>query len=746
MKIPFRAYSGDEPYVFVSYAHDDANTVYPEMQWLHDQGFNVWYDEGISPGAVWRNELAESIMGAGLFLFFVTPRSVKSDNCEKEVDFAIDHGIPVLTVHLQQTELPSGMKLTLSNIQGIMKYDLPDQAYREKLLASVGDYLERGISASPPVKSNQYRKVMIAAGAIVAILFAAYASMNTPKTIPRTDESSNDIPVRRFTVELPRSMRIDDNFFRPVTISADGQRLIFNARVERQDSLYSRPLDSLDVLKIKGTENATRQFALSPDNEWIAYQDGRDRMLKKIPAGGGIPVTLCDPGGVVLKISWGANDSIVFVNAEFAGLMQVSSAGGEPQQLTNPPDGEFHKQVEYSRDGRAVFFTVGERGVTMRRADRIAVLSLDTGEQKTLMAGASPRATSTGHLIYFSENALRAVAFDAERLEVKSESVAVADGVLYNVDAHYSISDDGTLVYVLATDLVRRSLVWVDRFGNEEEVSIDKRPYMVPRVSPNGDQLAFVIDAENGADLWAYSLDRGTSTRLTFDESREASPVWSPDGRHVVFSSNRVDDLFRVAIDGTGPIEQLTDTSAYQFAHSFSPSGDSVFLHEGARQARGDTAIRVLSFSDKSISTVLATSFSSIYPQISPDGRWLAYTSNRSGHPELYVRPYPDVDSAVWQVSVDGGFHALWSEDSDELIYWGLSEMMSAKIDTEGGFRAARPEPLFSHDPYFFSGSRSFDLDRTNDRFLMVKKPSEDEIPTNRIIIVQNWIDEVAIN
>ena len=125
-------------------------------------------------------------------------------------------------------------------------------------------------------------------------------------------------------------------------------------------------------------------------------------------------------------------------------------------------------------------------------------------------------------------------------------------------------------------------------------------------------------------------------------------------------------------------------------------------------------------------------------------GRWLAYTSNRSGQVEVYVRPYPDVDSAVWQVSVDGGFHALWREDSNELFYWGLSEMMSVKINTASGFYAERPEPLFSHDPYVFSGSRNFDLDRAKGRFLMVKKPSEDEIPMNRIIIVQNWLDDVA--
>ena len=139
MNKPFHAYSGDQPYIFVSYAHEDANAVYPEMNWLHDQGFNVWYDEGISPGTVWRTELADSIMGAGLFLFFVTPRSVVSGNCEKEVNFAIDHDIPVLTVHLEETDLPSGMELTLSSIQGILKHDLPDQDYREKLLAATGE-------------------------------------------------------------------------------------------------------------------------------------------------------------------------------------------------------------------------------------------------------------------------------------------------------------------------------------------------------------------------------------------------------------------------------------------------------------------------------------------------------------------------------------------------------------------------------------------------------------------------------
>ncbi len=231
MKKPFHAYSGDQPYIFVSYAHEDANAVYPEMKWLHDQGFNVWYDEGISPGTVWRTELADSIMGAGLFLFFVSRRSVVSGNCEKEVNFAIDHDIPVLTVHLEETDLPSGMELTLSSIQGILKHDLPDQDYREKLLSGVSDHMQRGISESPPVQSNTYRNIAIVTASAVALLFAANTLMDIPPLVSQSNESQDNVSLRRFTINLPKSMQfgIVGTGLRPVIISADGQRVIFTA-------------------------------------------------------------------------------------------------------------------------------------------------------------------------------------------------------------------------------------------------------------------------------------------------------------------------------------------------------------------------------------------------------------------------------------------------------------------------------------------------------------------------------------
>lgn len=744
MKKPFRAYSGDQPYIFVSYAHEDSSAVYPEMKWLQDQGFNVWYDEGISPGTVWRTELADSIMGAGLFLFFVTPRSVISSNCEKEVNFAIDHDIPVLTVHLEETVLPSGMELTLSSIQGILKFDLSEQDYREKLLASTSKHLQRGIGSAPAVSSNQNRKIAIAISAVLGLLLAGYLAINylpsdTPLNALREASS-----LRRFTIDLPRSMQLSNILFRPVIISADGQRVIFSAAEKREAQLYSRSLDSLDVVPIKGTENASRVLALSPDNQWIAFVDRSTSMLIKVPVTGGIPIPLCDLDGNVWGLSWGANDKILFTSGTSDGLMQVSSSGGTPEQLTFPENGEVHKQAAFLLDASAVFFTIGEKGSTIRKADRIAVLSLESGEQKTLMAGASPQATPNGHLIYYVNNALWAVAFDADRLEVKGQSVPVADGVLYADSAHYSMSDDGTLVYVLDSGLEKRSLVWVDRFGNEEVIPIDPRHYLTAHISPGGDRIAATVKTENGFDLWMYSLTRGTSRQLTFDESYESGMAWSPDGQYIYYSSNRIDNIFRVSTDGLAVIERLTNSAERQFVDSITPDGRQVIFTTYDNVTRYQHSINILTMSSEPTSEVLIkTGFEDDDGALSPNGLWLAYTSNRSGRDEVYVSPFPDVDAGNWQVSVGGGSAPRWGKNGQELFYLGPTNVMAVSIDTAPEFEAGQPESLFRHQDYNIS-FRTFGVDPTGERFLLVKKPTEDVMSTNRIVIVQNWLDDVA--
>ncbi len=424
--------------------------------------------------------------------------------------------------------------------------------------------------------------------------------------------------------------------------------------------------------------------------------------------------------------------------------MQVSSSGGTPEPLTFPENGEVHKHPAFLPDGTTLLFTVGERGETPRQSDRVAALSLESGEQKILMAGASPRATSGGHLIYYKNNALWAVAFDADRLEVKSESVAVADNVHYSRIAHYSVSDDGTLVYVLESVFTDRSLVWVDRFGNEEAISIDPRPFFWPRVSPSGDQISVTIEHPSGSDLWLFSLARGTSTRITFDEPVETAAVWDPNGRHIYYSSNRVDDLFRVTTDGTGIIDQLTDTATYQYANSITPDGRQLIYEESGTATKWNLA--VLTLSDEPTSEyLLQTEFNELDGQVSPDGLWLAYTSDRSGQPEIYLRPYPDINSAVWQISSRGGRNPVWAKTGKEIFYLGPTDMMVVAIENQPEFVPGLPEALFDYqDKYTIIRIRNFDVDPAGGRFIMVKKSSDESTLTDRIIVVQNWLDEVT--
>jgi len=306
------------------------------------------------------------------------------------------------------------------------------------------------------------------------------------------------------------------------------------------------------------------------------------------------------------------------------------------------------------------------------------------------------------------------------------------------------MSDDGTLVYVLYSGLEKRSFVWVDRFGNEEIIPIDPRHYLTAHISPGGDRIAATVKTENGFDLWMYTLTHGTSRQLTFDESWESGMAWSPDGQYIYYSSNRVDNIFRVPTDGPADIERLTNSADRQFVDSITPDGSQVIFTIRSNLANLQTSINVLTISSEPTSEVLIqTGFREDSAVLSPDGHWLAYASNRSAQYEVYVSPFPDVDAGIWQVSVGGGDSPRWGKNGQELFYLGPTNVMAVSIDTAPEFDAGQPESLFRHQDY--TGSfRMFGVDPTGERFLLVKKPTEDVMSTDRIvIIVQNWLDEV---
>ncbi len=603
--------------------------------------------------------------------------------------------------------------------------------------------------AIPAFPSGRRRNTVLAMATVVAALAAGWLAVHLVAA-DRSGDARMDRAVQRFTIDLPSNIRDSRDPFGPVTLTPDGRRVIFQAELEGKSSLFSRAIDSLVAEPIRGSERVTRELALSPDGAWIVFFDDGDGMLKKIPVAGGVPVILCDRCGVgvVEDVAWGANGDIVLEAANHAGLLRVSSSGGPVEELTAPGPDETHKQPGFSVDGDILFFTIGERGATMRKSDRIVALSLITGEQKLLMAGASASMASDRHLLYFAYGTLWAVGFDAGRLEVTGEPVAIADDVLYGYEARYSVSGNGTLVYVMTTDYVAKSLVWVDRFGDEEPVDIEQRPFHLPKISPDGQSIAVVVDAREGADLWIYSIDRGTWARLTFDESRETNPVWSPDGRYVYYSSNRIDNLFRGATTGAHPIERLTSSPHYQTASVISPDGTVLYFTERGSDMEYDLSVLKL-FAEPRTEPLLHSESGYFSAVPSPDGHWLAYESNVSGKMEVYLRPYPDIEAGRWQVSVRGccgAFNSIvWDRSGKRLFYSGPSHMMSVDIETAPEVKIGTPKPLFDLRTYMVREDQSgFDWDPNRERFLMVKRPPDDELSVNRIVIVQNWLDSVA--
>ena len=312
---------------------------------------------------------------------------------------------------------------------------------------------------------------------------------------------------------------------------------------------------------------------------------------------------------------------------------------------------------------------------------------------------------------------------------------------------HYALAQDGTLVYVSSSDAtgVRRSLVWVDRQGQEDVTQYDS-----PRLSPDGRHLAVEVTDTGDTHVRVIDLQRGTSTRLTFGDAADNShPLWTPDGERIVFSSTRgglAPNLFWKAWDGTGQAERLTTNENAQMPMSWSADGDLVFHeHRGA----GDIDIGMISLSDAGQPTwLLETEFREGYPEVSPDGRWLAYESNESGRNEVYVRPFPNVGGGQWLVSREGGRTPTWGPGGRKLFFRaarlaGTRDMMVVEVETDPTFNPNTPSVLFSDSGYLFvSSARAIDIDPSGERFLMITDPRLQEIGdavSAPITVVLNW-------
>jgi len=586
---------------------------------------------------------------------------------------------------------------------------------------------------------NVRRAAVLSAAALVAgaIVGAVWLSPRPPSS-----------PIVRTMIPADALVSGTDRSF---AFTADGRSLAFISSDARQ--MFVRPLDALDAVSVLTTAAYIRGMYPSPDGRWFGYIEN-NFTLKKISTGGGAPVTVVELDGPSRGVAWGPDDTIVFgTGASDTGLQRVASSGGTVTVLTRPNHerGEAdHVQPVWLPGGRSLLFTIlpARGGLD---AAKVAVLDLASGATRTILEGAfAARYVESGHLVYAAAGGLWGTRFDMSGLETQGIPVELLRDVTIDTvggAAEFDIGGGGTLAYSrgpLESHWVTTP-VWVDRHGRETLLLAPPGNYRHPRLAPDGKRIA--VDPYAGGEgeifVWEVSRPWSSAVRMTVAPGNDWFPVWTPDGRHIVFGSWRAgfSNLYKLDLE-TGSTERLTVSPDMQLPTSITPDGRTVIFHSFTKSLQ---ALRLDRAGDPT--TLVETSGEERNGDLSPDGRWLAYEGESQSMPgrlDIYVRPFPDVNRGVWQVTRDGGTFPVWSRDGRELFYARLDgTIVALPVETSGAtWSAGSPKELF-RGPYFLrdgSLGRHYDV-APDGRFLMLKHEPTKMSP--HLVVVQNWLAEL---
>ncbi|MCZ6758825.1 MAG: protein kinase, partial [Gemmatimonadetes bacterium] len=585
----------------------------------------------------------------------------------------------------------------------------------------------------------------IAAAVVVTTTIAGFLSWALwPTSVPQ--------PVVRMTIVHPGEEVIGGNRFNNnVALSPDGRHVAYltDDQTALGESIHVRALDQLEPTLLA---TSARYPFFSADGRWVGFV-ANDGQLSKVSLTGGPSVLIGGYVGNPRGATWSSDDTIIFATSDQStGLLRISAAGGDAEILTRPDTarGEFdHLHPDLLPGERAVLFTISnDQGFNNAQ---IALLDLDTREYHVLISGGSDAHYSeSGHIVYGVAGTLRTVPFDLGRLEVTGNPVPVLDGIWTNRFgiANFSLASNGTIVYLTGGDLAggRDMLVWVDRDGREEPLSFASRSYSWPRVSPDGTHAAVAIrDSDGDLDVWVADLSRRTLSRVTETPGTDNVPIWTPDGEYLVFASMREGTgrfgFFQKRADGTGTAEKLlTSEGEGNFKpYGWSPDGMHMVFDYGTPQAL-DIGVLTLG-SDEVWEPLLQSEANEAAPALSPDGQWIAYTSDQTDRCEIYVQRFPELGDRR-QISTDGGGEATWSPDGRTLFYREGTRMMSVSIDYEPRFSMGTPELVFDGLEVADCGGLRYHLSPDGQRFLIVK-PAESTGGRTELVVVLNWSEEL---
>jgi DNA-binding winged helix-turn-helix (wHTH) protein/Tol biopolymer transport system component len=608
---------------------------------------------------------------------------------------------------------------------------VPTRGYR--FVAAVRQQRPDDSSPTPRLRG------LIAAGTGVAFLVGGLVAWHRS----RSDGAAGQVVRFEVATIAPRDVMTP-------AISPDGTRVVYAMTQGAQRQLYLRRLDSLQATPLPGTANAFQPF-FSPDGHAIGFFVGVagsdvNPILMTLDLAGSRLTTVCATGGAgdgPLGATWGT-DGWIYYGANYAGLRAVPAVGGKPVTLTTPRPGEgVHGWPQALPGGRLLFSMWPSDDVAHTKVE---VLSLSSRERRTILEGvAGARYLSSGHITYREKGALFAVRFDLRTLRVSGTPTRVLEAVAGGDDdqPYYAASESGALVYHPGSTLVQwTQMSWIAN-GTEQQIAAPPGLYTDPSLSRDDRRLLVAPVYADYQEIWMHDFARGTWARLTTPGGSATAPLWHPaDPARIVFTSARPGqpglDLLSMPVDGSAPPELLWASGYPKYATTSAPAAGLVAFVEIRPDTKAD--VWLLDLRGKPAARpLMQTPYWEGCPALSPDGRWVAYTSNESGRSQVYVRPVSG-DPGKWMISTDGGYKARWSRDGGRIVYWTRAGIMSVDVEDHPSFEAGTPKILVegSFDAHGVTPNDELSGDG---RLLVIRKVKDQ--PGFPLVVVQNWFAEI---
>jgi eukaryotic-like serine/threonine-protein kinase len=564
----------------------------------------------------------------------------------------------------------------------------------------------------------------------------------------------------RFLVDVPPASLITWSLSVPFpSVSPDGRYLLYwmaSAPPSNVPQLWLRPISAVTSQPLPGTEGALAYSFWSPDSRFIGFFTG-DGWLKKIATSGGPATTISEAGQ--RGGTWNQDDVILFQHQ--GTLRRVSAAGGASTVIRMPDQTRGDVALGWPAflpDGRHFLYVAGS-GEAGRSEVRVGALDQDAGADRALMTGSSRVLYAPpNQLLFVNQGTLMAQPFDPRALSLDGAAVSVAESVAYDTAsvnlssmwgaAAFGVSTTGTLVYRNSTtSLQAGELTWFDRAGKQLEAT--KLTGQRPLLSFDDDRVIFERPSAAGTDLWTLDVRRGTTSRFTFDPANDQYSAFSRDNQQVVFASFRDGGWGVYAKPATGVgAEQLLlrvpDATNLGVA-DWSPDGQFLLYNVLSSKTKTWDVWMLPLTGDRKPQPVLAEPYTEFRSRLSPDGRWMLYTSNETGRDEVYVQPFPP-SGGKWQLSVDGGSFGYWRRDGREIVFHGGLDgrVMALDVRLDKTFEAGIPRVLFELPSNFSAlpiGNSRLTMTGDAQRFLLaIAQPRADYA---NLQVVLNWQEEL---